>query len=261
MFEEWALRFLGVGNSHAVELGSSAAVLERGGRPTLLIDCGPDTLDRYRSHYGGSLPQAVFITHTHLDHIGGLENLFYRAWFDAERRGQIQLFVPVRLVEVLQRRVADYPGLLAEDGVNFWDCFRLTPISEGFWLGGRWFSVFPVRHHQFHSCYGIALEGLFLYTGDTRPIPEVINRFAARGEWIFHDCALNANPSHTGAEELTTNYGEDQIRRMTLYHYESALAGSALRGRGYRVAAAGERIILCHSDPCSSQDKDDALSA
>jgi len=48
----WSLRFLGVGAAHAVELGSSAAVLEHGGRPMLLIDCGPATLDRYQAAYG-----------------------------------------------------------------------------------------------------------------------------------------------------------------------------------------------------------------
>ena len=45
----WHLHFLGVGAAHAVELGSSAAVLERDGEPLLLIDCGPDTLDRYQA--------------------------------------------------------------------------------------------------------------------------------------------------------------------------------------------------------------------
>ena len=48
----WHLHFLGAGAAHAVELGSSAAVLERDGEPLLLIDCGPDTLDRYLAAYG-----------------------------------------------------------------------------------------------------------------------------------------------------------------------------------------------------------------
>ena len=59
---EFGLRFLGVGNSHAVALGSSAAVLEAGTAPWLLIDCGPDSLGAYVAHYA-SLPEAVFITH------------------------------------------------------------------------------------------------------------------------------------------------------------------------------------------------------
>ena len=42
-----ALRFLGVGTAHAVELGSAGAVLERDGAPVLMIDCGPETLTRY----------------------------------------------------------------------------------------------------------------------------------------------------------------------------------------------------------------------
>ena len=42
----WQLRFLGVGNAQAAPvLGSASAVLERGGAPQLLIDCGQETLD------------------------------------------------------------------------------------------------------------------------------------------------------------------------------------------------------------------------
>ncbi|MEO8809016.1 MAG: MBL fold metallo-hydrolase, partial [Rhodanobacter sp.] len=48
----WHLHFLGVGAAHATALGSSSAVLERDGKSVLLIDCGPDTLDRYVGTYG-----------------------------------------------------------------------------------------------------------------------------------------------------------------------------------------------------------------
>src|SRR5690606_15858773 len=82
----WSLRFLGVGAARAVELGSSAAVLEQDGKPMLLIDCGPDTLDRYQAAYG-QLPRAIYLTHTHLDHVGGMERLFTRLWFDEALRG------------------------------------------------------------------------------------------------------------------------------------------------------------------------------
>ena len=34
------------------------------------------------------------------------------------------------------------------------------------------------------------------------PIPEVLERFAAGGETVFHDCALHGNPSHTGLADL-----------------------------------------------------------
>ncbi|MEG1681939.1 MAG: MBL fold metallo-hydrolase, partial [Stenotrophomonas sp.] len=53
----WALRFLGVGNASAVELGSPMSVVEHGSQPWLTIDCGGEGLTAYRNHYG-AMPDA-----------------------------------------------------------------------------------------------------------------------------------------------------------------------------------------------------------
>lgn len=244
MRQPLVMRFLGVGNSHAQTLGSSACVLERASAPLLLIDCGPDTLVSYASCYAGRLPQAIFITHTHLDHISGLEALFYKAMFDEQLRGHIRLYMPVKIVEHLHRRIAEYPGVLAEGGANFWDCFQLIPVSERLWHRGLEFSVFPVRHHEYLSAFGIALPGRFLFTGDTRPIPEVVARFAGQGEVIFHDCCVKTNPSHTGVGELAAHYRPGQLKRMIFYHYESPEAGEYIERLGFRVACRYEPIVV-----------------
>jgi ribonuclease BN (tRNA processing enzyme) len=239
----WHLHFLGVGAAHATALGSSAVVLERDGKPLLLIDCGPDTLDRYVAAYG-SLPTAIYITHTHMDHVAGLEGLFFRLWFDQNLRGTTRLFAHAGLVPWLQARVADYPGALAEGGANFWEAFRLVPCTRGFWLDGLWFDVFPTRHHVPGTSFGLRLDGSFIYTGDTRPIPEMLAQQAPGSELIAHDCGLIGNPSHTGVDDIEREYMESLRRRMVLYHYGSAADGAALAARGYRIAGTGEHVAL-----------------
>ena len=77
----WALRFLGVGNAQAIELGSASSVIECEGKPELMIDCGQEALTAYMEHYQ-TTPDAVFITHVHMDHVAGLERLFYKIYFD-----------------------------------------------------------------------------------------------------------------------------------------------------------------------------------
>ncbi len=239
----WHLHFLGVGAAHAVELGSSAVVLERDGEPLLLIDCGPDTLDRYLAAYGAP-PRAVFITHVHMDHVAGLERLFFKLWFDERLRGTTKFFVHAALLPWLQARVADYPGVLAEGGVNYWEAFRLLPCTRGFWLDGLWFDVFATRHHVPGTSYGLALAGSFAYTGDTRPIPEALARYAGGQELIAHDCSLVGNPSHTGIDDIEREYADALRSRLLLYHYGSAADGAALAARGYRIAATDGRVAL-----------------
>jgi ribonuclease BN (tRNA processing enzyme) len=239
----WHLHFLGVGAAHAVELGSSAVVLERDGEPVLLIDCGPDTLDRYLAAYGAP-PRAVFITHVHMDHVAGLERLFFKLWFDERLRGTTKFFVHAALLPWLQSRVADYPGVLAEGGVNYWEAFRLLPCTRGFWLDGLWFDVFATRHHVPGTSYGLALAGSFAYTGDTRPIPEALAHHAGGQELIAHDCSLVGNPSHTGIDDIEREYAEALRSRLLLYHYGSAADGAALAARGYRIAATDGRVAL-----------------
>ncbi len=239
----WALRFLGVGNASAVELGSANATIERDGAPWLTIDCGAEGLTAFLQHYGG-MPRALFITHTHLDHVAGFERLFVATWFDPARRGKVKLFVPATVVPLLHKRVAEYPNALAEGGVNFWDAFHVIPVGSSFWHGGVRLEVFAARHHWPESAYGLRLPGSLVWTGDTRPIPEVLARFADAGELVAHDCSLHGNPSHSGIEDLEREYSAELLARCLLYHYASQGDGELLKARGHRVAFKGEVVAL-----------------
>jgi ribonuclease BN (tRNA processing enzyme) len=239
----WTLRFHGVGNASAVELGSAMATLERGGAPWLTIDCGGEGLTAFQARYG-DMPMAVFITHVHLDHVAGMERLFVASYFDPTRRGQVRLYVPAPLVPLLHQRIASYPNVLAEGGANFWDAFQLVPVGEAFWHDGQRLEVFPVRHHWPDTAFGLRLRGSVVWTGDTRPIPEMLARHADAGELIAHDCGLHGNPSHSGIDDLEREYPPALLARCVLYHYASVEDGEALRARGHRVATPGEGIAL-----------------
>ena len=237
------LRFHGVGNASAVELGSAMATLEREGVPWLTIDCGGEGLTAFQARYG-DMPRAIFITHLHLDHVAGMERLFVASYFDPARRGQVRLYVPAPLVPLLHQRIASYPNVLAEGGANFWDAFQLVPVGEAFWHDGQRLEVFPVRHHWPETAFGLRLRGSMVWTGDTRPIPEMLARHADAGELIAHDCGLHGNPSHSGIDDLEREYPPALLARCVLYHYASAEDGEALRARGHRVATPGEGAAL-----------------
>lgn len=238
------LSFLGVGGSSGMKLGSASAVLEDESGPFLLIDCGLDVPERYKSEYDG-LPRAIFITHTHMDHVSGLEPLFFHAWFNMQNGGKpIELFVPGPIVPLLQQRLVNLPSPLAEGGVNFWDAFHLVPVTDGFWWCRRWFDVFPVRHHANDFAFGIRLERRFLYTGDTRPVPEVIGKLAGSGEQIFHDCQPTGNPSHSGWNDLKHEYSAQILENLILYHYGSQENADKMAEAGAKIAAIGHRYPI-----------------
>jgi ribonuclease BN (tRNA processing enzyme) len=247
---EWSLRFLGVGNAQAVALGASSSVIERDGEPLLMIDCGQEALTAFLADYGRP-PTAVFITHVHMDHVAGLERLFFSVYFDPALCGRLRLYVPVGVLPHLQSRLAEYPGVVSEGGANWWDGFQLVPVTRGFWHRGRQYQVFPVRHHDPGTAFGLRLPGSVIWTGDTRPIPEELQAYGDRDELIAHDCAMRGNPSHSGIEDLEREYPPALLARCMLYHYESPADGQALRDRGYRVANPGERVPLRAPDgPC-----------
>lgn len=230
-----ALRFLGVGDAAQSGLGHASAVVEVD-RSTLLIDLGPGVFDRFVKHYD-ALPDAVFITHCHLDHIADFERLFIRCWFSQHRP---LIFVPVHLVKLLHERVGNYPGALAEGNVNFWQAFHLIPVLDGFEFAQQQFRVLPARHHGLNSAFSLYLPNCFYFTGDTRPIPEILESLSDHSIKIFHDCGVSGNPSHSGISDLLENYSHEVLAKIHAYHYNSSDDASAFDSAGLKYVVPSQ---------------------
>ena len=104
----------------------------------------------------------------------------------------------------------------------------MIPVGAAFWHDGVRLDVFPTRHHWPDTGFGLRLRGSVVWTGDTRPIPEMLAKFADAGELVAHDCALHGNPSHSGIDDLEREYPRELL---------DALPALPLRAaRGWRGA-------------------------
>ena len=120
------------------------ATIERDGRPWLTIDCGAEGLTAYLAHYGEA-PHALFITHTHLDHVAGFERLFVDSFFDPARCGRVRVYVPAAggpAAAPAGRRLSECAG---RGGANFWDAFQVIPVGDAFWHDGVRLETFEAR--------------------------------------------------------------------------------------------------------------------
>ena len=228
------IEFMGIGSANCIEHGfSSALVLQEDGNK-LLVDYSITTHAAFWKRESKA-PDGIFITHTHHDHISGLQSLYFKVIL--EKLPKVKLYVPVDAIKQLHKIQGSYESLLAEGG-NFWDAFHLVPVSESFWLGNTMYHIFQNQHHALGFSYGICVKNKFLFSGDTKPIPATISSLANMGH-IFHDLAVERQPSHTSLDDLIVYEGMD-LNRFHFYHLSSKEEIELVRAKGFNVVEIGE---------------------
>jgi ribonuclease BN (tRNA processing enzyme) len=226
------LTFLGSGSAFTVGANNyqSNMIIESPQKKRLLIDCGTDA--RFALTELGMTDldvDAIYISHLHSDHVGGLEWLAFNTIAN-ERKDKIKLYISETLVDELWDKVLS-GGLSFINGqyANLSTYFEVHPIqtNHSFVWEDTEFQLIQTVHVMsgFKICPSF---GLFFYvknypvyiTTDTQYSPNQIKEFYERAQIIFQDCETSAYKSgvHAHFKDLISLLPEVK-KKMWLYHY------------------------------------------
>ena len=228
------LTFIGTGSAFTLSNFQSNMLLEDSGK-RLLIDCGGDARHALaKAGLGAKDVDALYVSHLHADHIGGIEWLAFSRYFsDAPKP---ELFVNERLSHTLWDNSLR-GGMASHQGVvltldHFFSPVHRIPQNGTFKWGQTDCRLVQTVHYmdgfEIVPSYGLLLSvesnpaaGRIFLTTDTQFAPNQIMDFYKQASVIFQDCETSPYKSgvHAHYSELVTLPAE--IRRiMWLYHYQ-----------------------------------------
>lgn len=225
--------FLGTGSAFTTKNYQTNTLIVQNDKG-LLIDAGGDirwSLKEFQKTYLDI--DAIYITHLHADHIGGLEYFAFCSYFDPRMAGRkIKLFANINLIEELWESSLK-GGLKCIQGktTNLYDFFDVKPLPKNgvfTWEDIRFETVQSVHvmdKYSIVSSFGLMFADpnsnkKIYYTGDTQFNPNQIVDFYMQADVIIQDCETSPFKSgvHANYEELKTLSPEIK-KKMVLFHY------------------------------------------
>lgn len=221
----------------------------------LLFDCGSDARWGLRAlGLGHADIDAVYVSHLHADHVGGLEWLGLKNYFIAQGR-RIPLFVPEPLRRPLWENCLRGGMELLDFGLadlgQLFDVEEVATDESFTWMGAS-FRLVPLVHLRGGAylmwSYGVFLEtaaGGVLLTSDCRFERDRLDPWYAGSALIFQDCETVPEPSGAHAHFLELSTLEPDLKaRMWLYHLNGVDFPDAV-GAGFRgIVAPGQSFDL-----------------
>ncbi len=237
------IKFLGIGGGlSTISKGNSCMLFEANGK-YMAFDFGrttPDTLIEELNFDLGDL-DALYITHDHSDHVGGVEFLAFYRYFIPTKSGKTvrpKLFISSDLIQPLWDRTLK-GGLDCHHGrlMNLTDYFECCPVkkNKSFIWQGIHFTPFQTVHVN----AGMSIKysyGLMIYnpdtgktamiTGDTCFCPDSLNYYYQQASIIFQDAEITEFKSrvHANIADLKTLPPEIKSK-MWLYHHTTEIPG------------------------------------
>ena len=205
------LLFLGLNGSCQDPGGGNTSLLIRGAEGALGVD-----LSCNLAHMVDAEPDAIVLTHEHIDHVYGLPSFLHQSWLRG-RQKPLRLYVP-RGMSGLPEQMLSLFGLREKKGI-----FEIS-LSEAdrFCVGSLRVQTFPTDHTA--TSMGLVVEeaqAQLVYTSDTRPIPTL----PFSPDVLIHEASGLAE-----AEEVLVRKGHS----------------SGLDAGRLAAALSPERLFLCH---------------
>jgi ribonuclease BN (tRNA processing enzyme) len=242
------LTFLGVGSAFTLPnraLGQtledcdwqSNALIEADNGKKVLIDCGSDIrFALWQQQLGYKDIAAVYGSHCHADHLGGMEWLAFCRYFD-KSAGPHPIFYSERTLmnEIWNNSLKGGLNCIEGQVMHLEDYFECRPfdINDHFIWEGIKFIPFQTVHVMAGSAikhsYGLEIECpsrnaevvKILFTTDSQFCPSQIDVFYRRNQYIFQDCETSKYPSRVHAHFNFLKGLDAEIKsRMVLYHYQ-----------------------------------------
>jgi ribonuclease BN (tRNA processing enzyme) len=258
--------FIGVGSAFATTRFQTNFLIIKGDRH-VLVDFGITGPAALRQVAGLELTDiSTFLpTHSHCDHVGGVEMLaLMNRYVGIPSLGRPKLSAIINeeyqqvLWEMSLRGGMEWNEISSEgQRLSFNDFFtvvrpeRIEGRQRETWqlsLGDLDVEFFRTNHipdnathaHNAFISYGLFIDNRIFISGDTKFDRELIDLYADRSEFMFHDATTFANPVHAYVEDLR-GLPADIKSKMVLMHYPDGadqvpaddFLGWALQGMRY----------------------------
>ena len=217
----------------------SSAVIMPGGE-VVLIDTGPD-LRSQALREGITRVDAVLYTHTHADHIHGIDDL--RSFCQLQRQ-QIPLYGNQATLDHIANKFA----YTLREPRDFWDlpALSINPISAPLTLFGSKITPIPVKHGR-SVILGYRI-GNMAYITDISEIPEESLALLQGLDVLLLDC-LRYKPHHThiNLEQSLAYASHIKAKDTYLIHMTHEMEYESLSGQlpaSIHVAYDGLRLSL-----------------